>query len=534
MATPDGRTPKTRGSHFGSGDATARQETTNRPDVQAPVPTMQASAPRPAMGGRRVSSRTAAATRRAGAHHVQRESRSGGRNLAPFLVLGLVAIAAVLAIVLVVVPAITGGNGGGETQEVVPGTTVSVTVPEGSGAAAVADALYEAGVIADKSEFLSQVRRMNAEQSIKSGSYSFRTGDDTANIIQTLTTGPNAEISLTIPEGYTVASIAAAVEQTLSIPADDFLAQAKASNYVADYPFLEGVGNTKVEMVVTIIANLANIGFNWVFIYGNLGFTEMGAEGAGLGTLLSRILAPVLMIAYFYRQHRYRIYLTGFSPRNYSWRAVRDLLRMGLPISLQMFLESSAFVGTGIMMGWLGKVAMSANQIATTLGNCAFMIVMSIGAATTIRVSHCYGARNIGELSLAARASIHLVLAWNAFSALVFISLRHFIPTLFTSNAEVIAITSQLLVFAALYQLSDGLQNVSIGILRGIQDVRVIMPIAFVAYWLLNLPVGYLFGFTLGMGPAGLYLGFTFGLSMAALLLILRIRRSVRRLYATN
>ncbi|OUO46310.1 hypothetical protein B5F79_07680 [Olsenella sp. An285] len=199
------------------------------------------------MGGRRVSSRTAAATRRAGAHHVQRESRSGGRNLAPFLVLGLVAIAAVLAIVLVVVPAITGGNGGGETQEVVPGTTVSVTVPEGSGAAAVADALYEAGVIADKSEFLSQVRRMNAEQSIKSGSYSFRTGDDTANIIQTLTTGPNAEISLTIPEGYTVASIAAAVEETLSIPADDFLAQAKASNYVDDYDFLEGAGNDSLE-----------------------------------------------------------------------------------------------------------------------------------------------------------------------------------------------------------------------------------------------------------------------------------------------
>ena len=126
------------------------------------------------------------------------------------------------------------------------------------------------------------------------------------------------------------------------------------------------------------------------------------------------------------------------------------------------------------------------------------------------------------------------MLAWNALAALVFITMRNVIPTFFTTNAEVIAITSQLLVFAALYQLSDGLQNVSIGILRGIQDVRIIMPIAFVAYWLLNLPVGYLFGFTLGMGPAGLYLGFTFGLSMAALLLILRIRRSVHRLYAAN
>ena len=158
--------------------------------------------------------------------------------------------------------------------------------------------------------------------------------------------------------------------------------------------FLEGVGNTKVEMFVTIAANLANIGFNWVFIYGRYGFPEMGAEGAGLGTLMSRIIAPMLMIGYFYSRSKYRVYLEGFSPRNYSWASVRQLLHMGLPISMQMFLEASAFVGTGIMMGWFNKETMSANQIATTIGNCAFMIVMSIGAATTIRVSHCYGARH--------------------------------------------------------------------------------------------------------------------------------------------
>ncbi len=295
--------------------------------------------------------------------------------------------------------------------------------------------------------------------------------------------------------------------------------------------FLEGVGNTKVEMVVTIIANLANIAFNWVFIYGRYGFPEMGAQGAGLGTLLSRTIAPVLMIGYFCSRPVYRAYLQGFSPRRYSWSTVRKLLRMGLPISLQMFLESSAFVGTSVMMGCYATQAISANQIAITLGNCAFMIVMSIGAATTIRISHCYGVRNIAELSLAAKASYHLVLAWNFFAALVFITLRGWIPTLFTSNPEVIAITSQLLIFAALYQLSDGVQNVSVGILRGIQDVKIIMPIAFISYWLLNLPVGYLFGFTLGMGPSGLFLGFSFGLSMAALLMIVRIRRSVRKLY---
>ena len=295
--------------------------------------------------------------------------------------------------------------------------------------------------------------------------------------------------------------------------------------------FLEGVGNTKVEMVVTIAANLANIGFNWVFIYGNLGFPEMGAEGAGLGTLLARIIAPILMIGYFYNRDKYRAYLDGFSPRNYSWETIKQLLRMGLPISMQMFLEASAFVGTGIMMGWFNTETMSANQIAITIGNCAFMIVMSIGAATTIRVSHCYGARNISQLSLAAKASYHLVLAWNACAAVIFITMRNIIPTFFTTNTEVIAIASQLLIFAALYQLSDGIQNVSVGILRGIQDVKIIMPIAFISYWLLNLPVGYLFGFTLGMGPSGLFLGFSFGLSAAAVMMILRIRRSVRRLH---
>ena len=157
--------------------------------------------------------------------------------------------------------------------------------------------------------------------------------------------------------------------------------------------FLEGVGNTKVEMFVTIAANLANIGFNWVFIYGRYGFPEMGAEGAGLGTLMSRIIAPMLMIGYFYSRSKYRVYLEGFSPRNYSWASVRQLLHMGLPISMQMFLEASAFVGTGIMMGWFNKETMSANQIATTIGNCAFMIVMSDRKSTRLNSSHANESR---------------------------------------------------------------------------------------------------------------------------------------------
>lgn len=294
--------------------------------------------------------------------------------------------------------------------------------------------------------------------------------------------------------------------------------------------FLEGVGNTHAELIVTVIANLANIGLNWIFIYGHFGMPEMGAAGAGLATLLARILTPLLMIGYFCTRDRYRHYLDGFSLRNYHRKTVRTLVRIGAPIASQMFLESSAFIGTTIMMGWLGTLAISANQIAITVNNCAWMIVTSIGAASTIRISHCYGARDIDQLSLAAKASYHLILAWNGLATVAFVVLRHYIPQLFTTNAEVIAITAELMLFVALYQLSDGLQNISVGILRGLQDVRIITPIAILSYWVLNLPVGYLFGFTLGMGPSGLFLGYFVGLTVAAVLMMIRIRRTVRRL----
>ena len=294
--------------------------------------------------------------------------------------------------------------------------------------------------------------------------------------------------------------------------------------------FLEGVGNTHAELIVTAIANIANIGLNWLFIYGRWGCPELGATGAGLATLLARILTPILAIGYFCTRARYRSYLAGFSLRSWSRERVRKLVRIGVPIASQMFLETSAFIGTSLMMGWLGTVAIGANQIAITINNCAWMISSSVSAATTIRIAHCYGARNIGEMKVAARAAWHLIIGWALFMTILFVALRNVLPQLFTANGEVIGLTAELLLFVALFQLSDGVQNISVGILRGMQDVRIIMPIAGIAYWVLNLPVGYFFGFTLGMGPSGLFLGYSVGLTAAAVLLILRIRQTVRRL----
>lgn len=293
--------------------------------------------------------------------------------------------------------------------------------------------------------------------------------------------------------------------------------------------FLEGAGNTKTVMTITIIANLLNVLFNWLLIYGRYGLPEMGAAGAGLATTLSRVASAVLVILYFLHHEKYRAYLHRFRLRLPEWRRVVQLLRIGLPIAGQMFLESSAFVGTSIMIGWLGTIALSANQVAITLGNCAFMVILSIGSAATIRISHCYGERNHEELRLATHATYHLVLLWSLIASLLFILLRHDIPRLFTDNEEVIRLTADMMFFVALYQLWDGMQNVSVGILRGLQDVKIIMPIALVAYWLINMPAGYLLGITAGMGPSGFFLSYSFGLGAAALLLMARIRRNIRK-----
>ena len=236
MATSSGRTPKHGGSHFGGAQA---GET--RGVSPAHVQQSQARSPRPALVGGRVSSRTAAATRRAGSGNVHRDNGSAGGGKIVGIIAGvLVTLFVVGLVIFVVVPTFTGsGNDGDGTQEVVPGTQVTLTIPEGAGAAEVAQILFDNGVIPDMGEFLSQVRRTEAESSIKSGSYSITTGADLTSIIDLLVAGPNVSTGqITIPEGYTLSQIAGTVEEALGIPADDFVSQAKASNYSADYPFL--------------------------------------------------------------------------------------------------------------------------------------------------------------------------------------------------------------------------------------------------------------------------------------------------------
>lgn len=289
--------------------------------------------------------------------------------------------------------------------------------------------------------------------------------------------------------------------------------------------FLEGIGKTKANMVIIISANIINVIFNYILIFGKFGFPQMGAEGAGLSTFIARMCMPLFVIIYFYTHHSLRRYFKYFSWENFKLSHKKLLLSVGFPIGAQMLMEGSAFAFTSIMMGWMGTVAIAANQIASVVSNFAFMIIVGLSAATTIRISHSYGMKDPAQLRNAATASYHIQLLWNTITAIVFISLRHQIPLIFNNDPEVISVAATLLIFIAAFQFSDGVQAITVGILRGMQDVRSIMVVAFFCYLVLNLPIAYLCAFTFGVGPGGLWIGIIFGLSMAAVLLRRRFRR---------
>ena len=246
MATSNGSTPRHGGSHFSNGAAPrAAAPRTQR----AAAPMASASTPRSALSSRRVSSRTAAATQRAVTHR-HRDPRGGsGKRAIPLAAIAVVLTIAIACVVaFVVVPRLVPTQEETQTQLAPEGTEVTITIPDGSGAGVIAQILAENGLISDQSDFLAEVRRTEAESMLKSGSYRIVAGSDDTSIIKLLTAGPNASTAqLSIPEGYTSSQIAATVQDSLGISADDFLAQAKASNYVADYPFLAAAHEDSLE-----------------------------------------------------------------------------------------------------------------------------------------------------------------------------------------------------------------------------------------------------------------------------------------------
>lgn len=298
--------------------------------------------------------------------------------------------------------------------------------------------------------------------------------------------------------------------------------------------FLEGLNNTTVAMVITIACNLLNIFLNWIFIYGHWGSPAMGAAGAGLATLIARFLTAICFIVVMFSRRHWRQYFTLINRSMLNWSDVKHYIRIGTSIGLQSFVECFLFTASFVIIGWISKESLAAHHIANQMADMTFMLALGIGAATTIRVSHQLGKRDFEAVQMASRASVHLCLLMNTIGATIMITLRHYLPYIFTEDPEVIEIASTLILIGGLFQYADGLQCVGAAMLRGIQDVRVPMRIAALAYIGIALPLGIILTFPCGLGAKGMWLAFVIGLLIPAVCYHLRFRKQLQRIITNN
>lgn len=288
---------------------------------------------------------------------------------------------------------------------------------------------------------------------------------------------------------------------------------------------LEGLSNTRIAMIITLLGNLLNILGNYLLIYGKAGFPELGLNGAGISTLLARLVMAAVMLLLVVRHRALRQGIRA--GLRFSRKEVQRLYRLGLPMGLHLFSESSAFIVSGIMMGWLGETALAAHQIVMSLSTLGFMLYQGIGVSSTIRISQLSAHQQPLLLQAAARASVHIVLLMVLLISLFFLIFRVQLPFLFTPEAEVARLATELILILVIYQLFDALQIIFSGILRGLADARIPGLLTIFSYFGVAIPLSYLSAFHLDLGPAGIWLGFPVGLGVCALLFYFRIRKKL-------
>lgn len=292
--------------------------------------------------------------------------------------------------------------------------------------------------------------------------------------------------------------------------------------------FTDGITDTKTAMWILLFGNALNIVGNYVLIYGKCGFSEMGLLGAGLSTLFSRIVMLVMFAWIVLREQRFARYRVGFFRLGWSKQLFKRLNALGWPVGIQMGMETASFSLTTVMVGWLGTVALASNQIMLTISTFTFMIFYGMGAAVAVRVSNFHGQGDVPNVRRSAYAGFHLILLLALFLLTILYALRGQIGGWFTDNQEVSMAVSALFFPFLLYQFGDGLQITFANALRGISDVKPMMLFAFVAYFVISLPAGYLFAFVLGWGLPGIWMSFPFGLTSAGLMFWLRFRKKTR------
>lgn len=303
--------------------------------------------------------------------------------------------------------------------------------------------------------------------------------------------------------------------------------------------FADGLSMTKYSMYAIIMANIVHVAFNYWLIYGIWIFPKMGILGAGLGTVISRIAMVVFMHFILINHKKLRPYFKNFSFSEIKKPVIKKIVNLGFPSAMQMLFEVVLFTAAIWLCGNIGKTSQAANQIALSLASMTFMFAMGLSVVSMIRISQQKGLHNYKQLIVVARSIFLLAILIEIIFAIMFVALHATLPYLFLNmenthqlldNKEVIEIASKLLLVAAVFQISDGLQVVVLGALRGLQDVKIPMYITFVAYWVIGFPISYYLGEHTSLKAEGVWIGLLAGLTAAALFLYIRFHYLTKKM----
>lgn len=295
--------------------------------------------------------------------------------------------------------------------------------------------------------------------------------------------------------------------------------------------FTDGMSMTKYPMYATLIANIINVVLNYLLIFGKFGFPEMGMVGAAYGTLVSRIIMVIYLWTLLRYKERSRKIVRNIKLFTLDFLIIKKILNIGSLSAMQMFFEVAIFTSAIWLSGLLGKNSQAANQIALNLSSMTFMVAMGLSVASMIRVGNQKGLQNYRELRRIAFSIFLLGILLAVFFALLFFIFHKSLPNVYVDlndtanykdNMEVLSIASNLLLAAAFFQISDSIQVVVLGALRGLQDVKIPTILTFISYWVVGFPVSYFLGKEEMYGSFGIWLGLLAGLTTASVLLFIR------------
>ena len=296
--------------------------------------------------------------------------------------------------------------------------------------------------------------------------------------------------------------------------------------------FTDGICKPVVSMLFLMGGNVLNIFGNWVLIYGKLGCPELGLMGAGLSTLISRILMLLCFVLYIFKSEQFKAYAQAIKEALFSRVKMRHIFNMGYPVAIQMGLEASTFSFSAIMVGWISVTALAAHQVAITISQLFFLMMQGLSFALSILVSNCYGIKDYAGIHAYVKRGILMIFGTSLSLSILLYIFRYPAVGMFTDSPEVAEIAVVLFYVLFAYQIGDGIQLCFANVLRGLQDVKPIMYAAFVSYYLIAIPVAYVLGFKAGLGAVGVWLGFPIGLTLAGLFFYARYRSDMRRLTA--